>query len=110
MKRSGARFELWVSVAVLLAVMVLAMWVQRPSRACTMPPEAPRRLVLTRDIDRDHLSRDQSDADRIVHRFIGSPAGTGEEQRRFDACEAALVRQIMAAHGLTADQVRRSPA
>lgn len=106
-KPSGAGFDLWVSGAVLLAVMVGAMWFQRPSPACTMPPEAARRLVLARDIDRDHLSRDRSDADRIARRFIGAAPGSPEEQGRFEACETTLVGQIMTAHGLTADQVRR---
>jgi hypothetical protein len=107
---AGVRLELWLLAAVLGAAMLLAMWAQRPLSTCTMPAEAARRLILTRDVDREHLARDHAEAKRVERRYTAATAGSPEQQSRLDACEATLVRQIETMHGVTADQVRRSPA
>ena len=98
--RTGRR-ELWLSVAVLMAAMLVVMWAQRPAVFCTMPAEPARRLVLTRETDREHLSRDRAEAHRIVQRYKDSAAISAEQQ---NACEATLVQQIVTMHGVAADQ------
>jgi hypothetical protein len=103
-----APFEGWLFAAVLLAVMFLAMWAQRPTPTCMMPPEAPRQLILSRDVDREHLSRDRAVASRIELRYRASIPESAQQQSRLDACEATLVRQIVTTHGVTAGQVTLS--
>ena len=95
-------FEISSSVAMLMVAMLVVMWAQRPAEMCTMPPEAARRLVLTRETDQEHLSRDRAEADRIEQRYRASAAISAPQQ---SACEATLVQQIMTTHGVTADQV-----
>jgi hypothetical protein len=87
--------------------MLFAMWAQNPTVTCTMPREAPQRLILTRDVDRDHLSRDRMEAARIERRYAAAQAGSPERQADVDRCEASLAREIVALHGVTADQARR---
>ena len=102
MKSNTGWFEISSSVAVLMVAMLVVMWAQRPAVLCTMPPEAVRRLVLTRETDREHLSRHRAEADRIEQRYSGSGTISAQAQ---SACEDTLVQQIMATHGVTADQV-----
>jgi hypothetical protein len=96
-----------VSAAALTAVMLLAMWAQNRTVICAMPREAAQRLILTRDIDREHLSRDRMEAVRIERRFAASHAGSPERQGDVDACEATLAREIVTLHGVTPEQARR---
>jgi hypothetical protein len=87
--------------------MLLVMWAQNPTVICAMPHEAAHRLILSRDTDREHLSRDRMEAVRIERRFAASQTGSPARQGDVDACEATLEREIVALHGVTAEQARR---
>jgi hypothetical protein len=104
---SNGRLDLWVLGATLTAVMVLVMWAQNRPVICAMPREGAQRLILSRQIDREHLSRDRMEAVRIERRFAASQAGSPERQGDVDACEATLAREIVTMHGVTAEQARR---
>ena len=99
--------ELSLVAAVLMVVMLVVMWAQRPAAAsCTLPFEAPRRLVLTRETDREHLAADLTSADRIARRSMSAIADPAQQHARFVDCEATLVQEIAVRHGLPPDQVR----
>jgi hypothetical protein len=100
MKRSSGWTETSVSVAVLVGAMLVVMWAQRPA-GCTMPVESARHLVLTRETDREHLSRDRAEASRIEQRYKQSGEVSAQQQ---SACAAGLVQQIIATHGVTPEQ------
>ncbi len=55
-------------------------------------------LSLTRTIDREHLSRDLGEMDRITRRVVGAADGTSAQQSRIDTCDAALLQQVMTMH------------
>ena len=101
MRPSTGALEISLSVAALMVVMLGVMWAQRPASMCTMPSEAVRRLVLTRDTDREHLTRDRAAAVRIEERYREASARSDSDQQ---ACAATLVQQIMALHAVTFDQ------
>jgi hypothetical protein len=105
--RSNGRLDLWMLGATLSAVMLLVMWAQNRTVTCAMPREAAQRLILTRQIDREHLARDRMEAVRIDRRFATSQAGSSSRQSEVDACEATLEREIVTMHGVTAEQARR---
>jgi hypothetical protein len=85
--------------------MVIVMWVQRPV-GCTLPPEAARRLVLTRETDREHLANDLAAVERVARRYTAS---TGKvDQSGFLTCQAALIEQISTTHGISPDRLRAS--
>jgi hypothetical protein len=107
MKYLARRLDVVAAVATLTAAMLLVMWASHPAVTCTMPHEAVRQLILTRDVDREHLSRDRLEATRIARLYTASQAGSPEHQHDVDACEATLAREIVAMHGVTADQARR---
>jgi len=81
MKPPGAWFELSLTVAGLMVGMLVVMWVQRPETSCTLSLEAPRLLVLSREIDREHLAADLASANRIARRYIFSIANPGSTAR-----------------------------
>jgi hypothetical protein len=101
--------ELSLAAAILLVGMLVVMWVQRPEAGCTLSLEAPRHLVLSRETDREHLAADVASAGRIARRYMLSDANPDQQHARLAGCEATLVRQIAARHGLSPDQVRASP-
>jgi hypothetical protein len=107
MRALAARLDVVATVAILMVAMLLVMWASHPTVTCSMPHEAVRQLILTRDIDREHLSRDRLEAERIARLYTASQAGSPEHQGDVDACEATLAREIVATHGVTADQARR---
>jgi len=107
MTRLAARLDVVASVAILMAAMLLVMWAEHPTVTCTMPREAVRRLILTRDVDREHLLSDRLEAARIERRYTASQAGSSPHDDGLDTCEATLAREIVATHGVTADQARR---
>jgi len=104
---ANGRLDLWVLGATLTAVMLLVMWAQNRTVLCAMPREAAQRLILTRQIDREHLARDRMEAVRIERRFAASQAGSPERQGDVDACDATLAREIVTMHSVTAEQARR---
>ncbi len=100
---------IWVKVsfgtAALLGAMLLVMWAQYGAVTCALPFEAPRRLHVNREVDREHLAADAASAVRAARRYTGTTAGE-EQQRRLVACEDLLVSGIAARHGVSVDQVR----
>jgi hypothetical protein len=108
MKPPVARFEVSCAAAALLVGMLLVMWGQHPSSACTLSSEAHRRLVLTRETDREHLARDVASVDRIARRYTASIPGDDQQHTRFLDCEARLIQQIATKHGVPPDQLRAS--
>jgi hypothetical protein len=109
MKPYAAWYELSLAAGGLLVVMLTAMWAQRPDATCTLPLEASRILVLSRETDREHLATDLASAARTARRFMLSTENTAEQHIRFVDCEATLVQQIATRHGLSPDRVRPSP-
>ena len=109
MKPPAAWFELSVVAAGLMVGMLVVMWVQRPAASCTLSLEAPRHLVLSREIDREHLATDLASADRIARRYMFSIGDPAQQHTRFVDCQATLVQQIATRHGLSPDHVRASP-
>ncbi len=109
MKPPVAWFELSLAAAGLMVGMLVVMWVQRPAETCTLSPEAPRRLVLSRETDREHLATDLASADRIARRYMLSTVDPAQQHTRLVDCEATLVQQIATRHSLSPDRVRASP-
>jgi hypothetical protein len=89
-----------------MAGMLVVMWVQRPSAGCALPTESPQRLVLTRETDREHLTRDLAWVDRIAQRYAASTPSDDRQHDRFLACQATLVQELAARHALSPDQLR----
>ena len=108
--KPSAWFELSSVAGGLMIAMLLVMWARRPDASCSLSVEPPRHLVLSRDTDREHLATDLSSADRTARRYMRSTANPAEQQARFSECQAALVEQIAARHGLPANLVRANPA
>jgi hypothetical protein len=106
MKSHTASFDASCTAAVLIVGMFIVMWAQRPSSGCTLPPEAPRSLVLSRETDREHLARDLASVDRIARRYTASTPSDDQQHRRFLDCEAALLQQIATWHRVPPDQLR----
>ena len=98
-------FKVSFGTAALLGAMLLVMWAQHGPVTCALSFEAPRRLHLNREVDREHLAADAASALRTAHRYISGTAGE-EQQRRFVKCEDLLVSGIAARHGVSVDQVR----
>jgi hypothetical protein len=105
--RGAARFG-----AIALLVMIVAMWATRPPTTCEMPRESHRHLDLGHIVDREHLTTDISDSERIARRYAdylaAAPAAEREPTSQTldaDQCLARLHRQIMAVHDVTPAQV-----
>ena len=109
--KTPAWLELPAFAALLLVVMILVMWAQRPGTGCALRPEANRRLVLSRQVDREHLEADLATVDRVAGRYVHAwSADAAEQQARFLQCEATLIERLTAMHGLSPDQVHSAPA
>jgi hypothetical protein len=107
--RSGFRagwLELPVVTGILLATTLLVMWGQRPADGCTLRPEVKRRLVLSRQVDREHLDADRATIDRVARRYASASTDPVMQQTRFVECETGLVEQLSQAHGLAVDAIR----
>jgi len=102
-------FTISCGAATLLGAMLLVMWAQYGASACAVSFEAPRRLQLDRQVDREHLAVDSASAARAARRFV-STTGGGDQQRRFLECEERLVSAIAATHGVSVEQVRAAAA
>jgi hypothetical protein len=100
-------FKVSFGSAALLGAMLLVMWAQHGPVTCALSFEAPRRLHLNREVDREHLSADGASAVRAARRYTSGTEG-GDQQRRFLECEDLLVSRIAATHGVSVDQVRAS--
>src|SRR5215204_2316999 len=109
--KTPAWLQLPVFAALLLAVMILVMWAQRPGTGCALRPEANRRLVLSRQVDREHLEADLATVDRVARRYVrASSTDAAEQQTRFLECEATLIDRLAATHGLSPERIRSAPA
>jgi hypothetical protein len=109
--KAPAWLELPAFAALLLAVMILVMWAQRPGTGCALRPEASRRLVLSRQVDREHLEADLATVDRVARRYVRvSSTDAAEQQTRFLECEATLIERLATTHGLPPASIRSAPA
>jgi hypothetical protein len=110
MKPMGAGFELsWVAAGLMIA-MLGVMWARRPGTDCTLPLEPRTSLVLTRQVDREHLDTDLRSAGRIAERYSHSAENRDQQRIRFTDCEATLIQQIASLHSLERSQLRALPA
>lgn len=107
MKPYKAGSELALTAAALLVAILLVMWAQAPTADCVMPFEASRRLVLAREVDREHLARDVASAERVARRHAAA-SGAAKQPILPGTCEETLFQEIATRHGLAADQVRAS--
>ena len=106
LKPFAAGFELsWVAAGLMIA-MLAVMWAERPGTDCARPLEPKTALVLGRLVDREHLATDLASVDRIAERYSRSVHDRDRQRVRFADCEATLVQQIAATHGLERAQVR----
>jgi hypothetical protein len=105
MKPFAAWLEPLALAVGLLFAMIVMMWLQRPGVECALPFELPRRLVLSRDIDREHLAADLASADRIARRYMRATVDPAQHTRFLD-CRATLVEQLATRHGVDEAQVR----
>ena len=103
-KPPAAWLELSLVATGLTAFMIAVMWVQRPPSGCALPPEQPRRLVLSRETDREHLAADLDTVTRIATRFTNATPDDGQ-RTRFLACAATLRQGVAERHSLTPSQV-----
>jgi len=108
MKRHAAWFDVSCAAAALLVGMLLVMWAQRPFPSCSMSPEAPQRLVLSREVDREHLAADLASVGRVARRYADSTPTDDPQHVRFLDCEARLLQQVATRHGVPRDQLRAS--
>ena len=107
MKLPAAWLEVSLVAGGLMVGMLVVMWAQRPGPTCTLSVEAPRQLVLSRETEREHLATEIASADRIARRYM---LAEPEQHSRFMECEATLVREIAARHGVSPRDVRASSA
>ena len=105
MKAPAARFEVLAVAGGLMIAMLVMMWLQQPGAGCILSFELPRRLALSRDVDREHLASDLASVDRIAGRYMRSTS-TPAPDARFLACKATLVQEIATRHGVDETQVR----
>jgi hypothetical protein len=108
MKSPGAWFESSMVAAGLMVGMLVVMWAQRPDASCTLAPEASRRLVLTRETDREHLASDLASVTRIASRYSASTPSDGQQHGRLRSCEALLIQEIATRHHVPRNDLRAS--
>ena len=101
----------WIEVSaaagVLIVGMLFAMWARQPPSGCARSSETPRRLELSWDTDREHLSNDLASADRIARRYAAS-SSAGDQQTLVLECRDTLLEQIAITHGVPLGQLRDS--
>jgi len=108
LKPRAAWWELGLTAGTLIIATVVVMWVQAPTTECVMPFEASRRLVLNREVDREHLARDLASAERVARRHVAASSASAEPPISLRTCEDTLFQAIAERHGLAAGQVRAS--
>jgi len=109
MKPFGAGLELsWVA-ALLMIAMLVVMWADSPGTACALSLEPKTVLVLSRQVDREHLATDLASVARIAERHSRSVQDHDQQRLRFAECEASLVQQVAARHSLEPGQLRAIP-
>jgi hypothetical protein len=109
MKPFAAGFALsWVAAGLMVAMLVV-MWAQSPGTACALSLEPRTVLVLSRQVDREHLATDLGSVGRIAERYSRSAHDREQQRVRFAECEATLVQQIAARHSLERSQLGAIP-
>jgi hypothetical protein len=102
----------WVEVSALggglIVAMLFAMWARQPPAGCARLPEAPRRVELSSDMDREHLSNDLASADRIARRYAAASSRADDQQTLFLECQDTLLQQIASTHGVSLGQLNDS--
>lgn len=90
--------------------MALAMWATQPSHACVMVEEPRRHLILSRQLDHEHLQRDawkiRDRARRYASRLPASPSIESE----IASCEQTLAGHLAVAHTVPLEEVRAAMA
>jgi len=104
-RKSPVWFKVSFGAASLLGAMLLVMWAQHDPASCALSFEAPRRLHLSRQVDREHLAADGASAARAARRYTSGASGE-ELQQRLTECEDVLIGSIAATHDVSVDQVR----
>jgi len=98
----------WIEMSALggglIVAMLFAMWARQPPAGCARHPETPRRIELSSDMDREHLSNDLASADRIARRYAAASSRADDQQTRFLECHDTLLQQIASTHGVPLDQ------
>jgi hypothetical protein len=84
--------EMSALAGALIVAMLIAMWVQRPSSTCALSPDVPRRLVLSRETDREHLTSDVDSAARIARRYASAASSDENPDSLFLDCRNTLLR------------------
>ena len=104
----------WIAAGLMMAMLV-AMWAESPGTACALSLEPGTVLVLSRQVDREHLATDLASVGRIARRYSlarrysRSADDRDQQRRRFAECEASLVRQIASRHSLERSQLGTIP-
>jgi hypothetical protein len=86
--------------------MGLAMWVAQPSYHCALIEEPPRRLLLTRQLDREHLQRDGAKIQEAARRYASRLPSPRSAEREIANCEESLARVLAAAHDVPLEELR----
>jgi hypothetical protein len=107
--KASPGFELSCVAALLLVGMLVMMWADGPGTACAPSLEPSTVLVLSRQVDREHLATDLASARRIAERHSRAAPDRDQQRVRFAACEASLVQQIAARHSLERSQLGAIP-
>jgi len=110
MKPFAAGFELSCAAALLMIAMLVVMWADSPGTACALSLEPRTVLVLSRQVDREHLATDLASIGRIAERHARSAHDRNQQRTRFAECEATLFQQIAARHSLERSQLGPIPA
>jgi hypothetical protein len=93
-----------------MIVMFAAMWAESPGTACALSLEPRTVLVLSREVDREHLATDLATAGRTAERHSRTVHDRDQQAVRFAECEASLVQQIASRHSLERSQLGAIPA
>jgi hypothetical protein len=108
MKALAGWSELSIVVTVLMVWMLMLMWSQRSDAGCTLSFEQPRRLVMSRETDREHLAADMASVDRVARRYVRSTQDPGQQHDGFLECQTTLVREIATRHGVSPEMMASS--
>ncbi len=99
MKSPAPWLELSIVVTGLMVWMLGVMWIQRSDGGCALSFEEPRRLVVSRETDREHLAADLASVDRVARRYARATEEPVLRQTRFLECRTTLARQVAVRHG-----------
>ncbi len=90
--------------------MALAMWATQPPHACVLIEEPSRHLILTRQLDREHLQRDAWKIHDAARRYASRLSASESVDRETASCEETLFRHLSAAHNVPVEEFRAANA